>query len=387
MVPLEASRLARHLGPAEQQLLRGQIRQRNYNAGDRIFHEGDSGDGVYIVLDGSIEIAAMSVPGRQHRLAVMEPGDYFGEMAVFDGGGRSATATALTLASVGFVAAEAVREMLERSPMLAAALVRDASLRMREFNRRFLQESLKAERLTLLERLARTIVHDFRNPLNVVGIAADIAGEPRATAEMRHDARDRIRKQVGVMNRMMQELLDFTRGFTISTSLPRVKLGDVLADVILELQSEANRRGMRLCIVNPLPEVEIRVDPPRLNRVFTNLAQNAFDAMSGLADPTLTVRCSTEPDGLAIEVADNGPGLPAEILAHVFEPFVTFGKAHGTGLGLAIADRIIAEHGGRITVTSLPGRGATFRILLPLARPGDTDRVPKQIGDPAVPTS
>lgn len=380
MVPLETSRLARHLAPAEQQLLRDQIEQQYYAPAEQIFHEGDSGNGLYVVLDGSIEITAMSVPGRQHRLAVMEPGDYFGEMAVFDGGNRSATATALTPASVGFVAAERVREMLQRSPLLAAALVKDASLRMREFNRRFLQESLKSERLTLLERLARTIVHDFRNPLNVVGIAADIAAEPRATPEMRCEARDRIRTQVEVMNRMMQELLDFTRGLTISTSLPRVKLGEVMADILLELQSEANRRGMSLCVVNSPPDVELRIDPPRLNRVFTNLAQNAFDAMSGLPDPTLTVRFATEPDGLLILVEDNGPGLPGEILPHVFEPFVTFGKAHGTGLGLAIADRIIAEHGGRITVTSLPGFGATFRIVLPLARPGGTDHIPKTHG-------
>jgi len=115
--------------------------------------------------------------------------------------------------------------------------------------------------------------------------------------------------------------------------------------------------------------------------VFTNLAQNAFDAMSGLLDPTLTLRCSVQTGELVIEVADSGPGLPPEILPHVFEPFITFGKAHGTGLGLAIAERIIAEHGGRITVNSIAGAGATFRIALPLAQPGDTDRVPISLPD------
>lgn len=377
MLTLESTRLARHLAEPEQRLLVERTRLQHYLPGDRIFHEGDSGDGLYVVLEGTIEIAALSVPGRQHRLAVMEPGDYFGEMAVFDGGGRSATATVLTPSVVGFVSSETVRDVLERSPLLAVALVRDASLRMRDFNRRFLQESLKAERLTLVERLARTIVHDFRNPLNVVGIAADLAADPSATREMRGSARDRIRKQVEVMNRMMQELLDFTRGSAISVSLPRVRIGAVFADVVMELQSEADRRGMHLYVENAPPDVELRLDPPRLGRVFTNLAQNAFDAMSGRPNPTLTLRSRLLPEGLLIEVADNGPGIPPEIQPHVFEPFVTHGKAHGTGLGLAISDRIIAEHGGRISVQSVQNEGATFRILLPTTRPGDTDRVPK----------
>ena len=74
MVSLEASRLARHLAPPEQQLLAERTRRQEFAAGDQIFLEGDSGDGLYVVLEGSVEITAMSVPGRQHRLAVMEAG-------------------------------------------------------------------------------------------------------------------------------------------------------------------------------------------------------------------------------------------------------------------------------------------------------------------------
>ena len=81
-----------------------------------------------------------------------------------------------------------------------------------------------------------------------------------------------------------------------------------------------------------------------------------------------------------IELVDTGPGIPPEVLPHVFEPFVTFGKAHGTGLGLAISDRIIAEHGGRISVTSIPGTGATFCISLPRSKTGDTERLPASKG-------
>ncbi len=222
MVPLAESRLARHLSEPVRALLLAGVQRRVFRTGERIFEEGGAGDGLYVLESGAVEIAARSVPGRQHRLAVMDPGEYFGEMAVFDGGARSASAIALEESVLQFVPTPLLQELLERSPLLAAALVRDSSLRMRDFNRRFLQELLKAERLSLVERLARTIVHDFRNPLNVIGIAADLAAEPSATLDSRRSARDRVRRQVEVLNRMMQELLDFTRGMTPSAVLPRV---------------------------------------------------------------------------------------------------------------------------------------------------------------------
>jgi signal transduction histidine kinase len=376
MVPLVESRLARHLTEPIRALLVAGVHRRTYAAGERVFEEGSPGDGLYVLESGLVEIAARSVPGRQHRLAVMEPGEYFGEMAVFDGGARSASAIALEESVLQFVPTPLLQKLLEHSPMLAAALVRDSSLRMRDFNRRFLQELLKAERLSLVERLARTIVHDFRNPLNVIGIAADLAAEPSATLESRRSARDRVRRQVEVLNRMMQELLDFTRGMTPSAVLPKVDFVDFVREMVFELEPEASRRGVGLdADLGPLKEgpLLVRMDALRMQRVFNNLFQNAFDAVGALDDAILRMRFEVNDREVVIEVSDNGPGIPAVVLPHVFQPFVTFGKAHGTGLGLAICDRIVAEHGGKMSVVNQPDSGACFRFGLPRARPGDTD--------------
>ena len=107
-VALEDSRLARHLdGPARALLVAGAIK-RSYGAGAILFEEGAQGDGVYVVEQGLVEIAARSVPGRLHRLAVMEPGDYFGEMAVFDGGPRSASAIASGAVTAFFIPSAAL---------------------------------------------------------------------------------------------------------------------------------------------------------------------------------------------------------------------------------------------------------------------------------------
>lgn len=376
MVPLVESRLALHLAEPIRALLVAGAEQRTYSEGQRVFDEGGPGDGLYVLESGLVEIAARSVPGRQHRLAVMEPGEYFGEMAVFDGGARSASAIALEESVLHFVPTPLLQELLELSPTLAAALVRDSSLRMRDFNRRYLQELLKVERLALVERLARTIVHDFRNPLNVIGIAADLAAEPSASLESRRSARDRVRRQVEVLDRMMQELLDFARGMTPVVVLPRVDFGVFARELVFELEPEASRRGVAVD-ADPGPLVAgtvwVRMDALRLQRVFNNLFQNAFDALGATAEPAIRVRFGLTDREVVIEVEDNGPGVPAEVLPHVFQPFVTFGKAHGTGLGLAICDRIVAEHGGRISVSNQPGSGACFRFGLPLALPGETE--------------
>lgn len=377
MTRLEDSRFCRHLPSDCCSTLLAKGVPRTFAEGACLFREGDSGDGLYILLSGKVDITARSGPGREHVLSQMEPGDYFGEMSVFDGGARSASAFARTEIHTVFLRSEEVLDLLGRAPRLAISLVRDASLRMREFNRRFLRESLRAERLAMLERLARTIVHDFRNPLNVIGIAADMAAEPAATGDIRRTSRDRIRTQVEVLNRMMQELMDFTRGVDQNVVLPRVQYTDFLRAVLLELSAESSRRGVQVEVHAPLPSVEIRLDPPRMSRVFTNLTQNAFDALSGHSSGCIRIEVRVEGDRVVTEIRDNGPGIPEEHLPMLFEPFFTAGKAHGTGLGLAICDRIVREHGGSICVESRVGQGALFRFDLPLAHPGETDRIPR----------
>src|SRR5580658_5391113 len=104
-----------------------------------------------------------------------------------------------------------------------------------------------------------------------------------------------------------------------------------------------------------------------LNQVWTNLIDNAIDAMQGKGE--LRIRTARELDRLLIEIGDNGPGIPAEVRERLFEPFFTSkGVGQGTGLGLETASRIVRGHGGEITVESAPG-DTRFQIRLPFARP------------------
>ena len=101
-----------------------------------------------------------------------------------------------------------------------------------------------------------------------------------------------------------------------------------------------------------------------LNQVWTNLIDNAIDAMDGKGE--LRIRTARELDHILVEIADNGPGIPPEVQSHIFEPFFTTkGVGQGTGLGLETVRRILQEHSGEITVQSVPG-DTRFQIRLPL---------------------
>src|ERR1043165_1091633 len=117
-------------------------------------------------------------------------------MAIIDNEPRSASATTAGETSVFYLSREVVYHLLERSPILAVSLIREFSHRMREFNKQYIDEALQAERLTLVGRFARSIVHDFKNPLNVIGLSAEMAAMERATPDMRQTAKNRIRKQI-----------------------------------------------------------------------------------------------------------------------------------------------------------------------------------------------
>src|SRR5215510_10764712 len=104
-----------------------------------------------------------------------------------------------------------------------------------------------------------------------------------------------------------------------------------------------------------------------LNQVWTNLIDNALEAMQGQGE--LRIRTARELDNLFVEIADSGPGIPPEVKSHIFEPFFTTkGVGEGTGLGLDVVQRIVKKHRGDIQVSSKPG-DTRFQVWLPLAEP------------------
>jgi signal transduction histidine kinase len=363
VVTLEANKLFCQLSPPELSALRRIAREQTFAAGQEIFREGDNGDGVYVVRDGLVEISGLVDQKVRLIFSEVGPGDLFGEMAVIEDKPRSACAVAKEEASVYFIPRADMLALVEHSPALAMALLREISRRLREFNRHYLREVVQTERLAIVGRFARSIVHDLKNPLNVIGLTAELAGMDRATPEMRQQASARIRKQVERISDLISEILDFTQGSQTDFVLAPSDYGAFVTQLLEELGPEAGLKSVTLELENPPPAVEVCVHPQRLRRVFYNLVHNATDAMP--EGGKIIMRFHATEKEVVTELEDAGRGIPPEIAGQLFQAFVTHGKAHGTGLGLSICKRIIEDHQGWISARNKPGGGAVLSFGLP----------------------
>lgn len=368
MVALEASRLFCELSPPELSALRRLAREESFPAGKEIFREGDSGDGLYVVREGQVEISGSVDSGARLVFSEVGPGDVFGEMAVVENKPRSASAVAKVNTSVYFVPRDGLLALVERSPALALALLREVSQRLREFNQQYLRQVLQAERLAVVGRFARSIVHDLKNPLNIIGLTAEVAGMERSTLEMRQRAAGHIRQQVERISDLISEILDFTQGSQSDFVLAPTNYGAFVTQLLEELGPEAGLKSVTLELENPPPPVELLLHPKRLRRVFYNLVHNATDAMP--EGGKIIFRFQVTPEEVVTELEDGGRGIAPEMAGQLFQVFATHGKVHGTGLGLFICKRIIADHHGWIAARNQPGRGAVFSFGLPRRQPG-----------------
>jgi signal transduction histidine kinase len=253
--------------------------------------------------------------------------------------------------------------LLTRSAGLSMKLLQAISRRLREFNQQYIREVLQAERLALIGRFASSIVHDLKNPLTIIGLAAEMACGASASPTARQDGMERIHKQVERITAMVNDILDYTRGRSGPAELNPEDYAAFAHDALVDLQREVATRGVELRWDQPLPSVKLALNPPRLTRVFYNLVFNAVDEMP--RGGVITVSVEVGDREVVTRVADTGEGIAPEIIGQLFEPFATFGKARGTGLGLSICQRIVEEHGGRIWAANRSEGGAVFAFSLP----------------------
>jgi signal transduction histidine kinase len=250
-------------------------------------------------------------------------------------------------------------------------------------NHLYQRELISSERMAALGAMAGMLAHDFRNPMTVVRGHAEMLLQDGLSLESVRAQAELIVRMVDRLDRMTAEILDFARagGRVVRRRLALRRFFSELADDLeKELPGVSIVRALDLS-----EEAAGALDEDKIRRAVSNLASNARDVMGGRGAVHLSVRVLPAPeeggpDRLLIEVADEGPGVPPEIRATLFEPFVTARKKGGTGLGLAVARRFVEDHGGTIELVADPPpggpSGARFRLLLPLvpeSRPGGDD--------------
>lgn len=366
MVSLESNRYFSQLEPEELRLLNAAVAEQKFPAGADIFKQAAPGDGVYMVKDGLVEI--WGVVGDQRQIfSQFKPGEIFGEMAVIENKPRSASASAVNPTTVYFIPRAVMLELLERSPKLTLTLLREISNRLREFDRQYISELVQTERLAAIGKFARGIVHDLKNPLNIISITSEMAGMNDSSGEMRKLARVRIARQVERINELIGDILEFTHESKSSFAPKPTDFRSFILHLADELRPETELKSVGIVLESEPPALTVQLDPKRFRRVFYNLVNNAVDAMPNGGKVSLRFR---EDSGeLVTEISDTGPGIPAEIADKLFEAFTTHGKAHGTGLGLSICKKIVEDHGGKISAGNKSNAsGAVFSFTLPLAK-------------------
>ncbi len=228
-----------------------------------------------------------------------------------------------------------------------------------------LKDSLDAK-----TRLMQDVAHELKNPLSVIhGYASYLTKETVSPEEMRKALKavlSNAERLIGLVDHLQEAVRLESDGFTVESHA--IEGATLLQEAVESVELEAARRGLRLHWRSPIGDsLLVNADSRRVLQVLGNLLSNAlkFTPEGG------TINCAAQRDGefVRFSVIDTGPGIPADELPMLFDRFYqTRGneqKRKGLGLGLSICKGLVAAHGGRIWVESLPGVGAAFNFTLP----------------------
>jgi two-component system, NtrC family, sensor kinase len=236
--------------------------------------------------------------------------------------------------------------------------------------KRLERQMLLTERLTTAGRLAAGVAHELNNPLaTIAGCAESLRARLKEGGLAKASELDDFPRYLGLIEEetfrckeITGTLLQFVRdpgSHRAPTDL------NALVLKAIELLSHQSRFAESRFVTELDPALpSLAVNEGQLRQVFIGLASNALEAMEGRG--ALTVRSRLHRGEVEVEVEDEGPGIPEEILSRIFDPFFTTKPpGQGTGLGLAIAQGIVTDHGGRIEITTRSGKGSLFRVVLP----------------------
>jgi PAS domain S-box-containing protein len=270
--------------------------------------------------------------------------------------------------------------------------------------RRVEEDLLRTEKMAAVGKISSKVVHEIRNPLASINLNVDLLGDS-LDHPVGGGGDPEAKEILGAIKREIRRLSQITEEYLQFSRLPRAafreeRVNDILVELSDFVRPSIARKGIRLVLNLDEGDPQAVCDATLLRQALLNLLRNSMDATEEdrgqIQMRTRAVRFNPsgavpEPDDLpadAVEIVveDNGRGIPKDQIDRIFEPFYTT-KKDGTGLGLALVRRAVDEHHGRVHCVSVPGKGTTFRVLIPGRPPremaGSEIRVP-QSSPPAV---
>ena len=397
--------------------------------GDRLIGEGEVADALFVILEGELDVTKRSGT-TEIPLARVGPGALQGEIAALEGGRRLASVHAVTDAEALRIPVGAIRELLDAGPDVALSVIRTAVARLRSMEATLREREKLAGLGTLAAGLAHELNNPAAaaaRSVRALGEAvADAEALPRPSPPPRPPADAFAPRSALERADLIDEVATLTSGADTASALvdagwTAASLRSLSPDVLPWLAADASVhqlldelamsveriseivgavKGYAYLDQAPRQRVDVRVglsqtlvilrhrirdggvtvvqeladDLPEidaygseLNQVWTNLVDNAIDAMDGAG--TLRLNAARDGDGVRVTICNTGPAIPSDVRRRLFEPFFTTkppGK--GTGLGLHISHNVVARHGGRIEVESDADR-TCFSIFLPATAP------------------
>ncbi len=356
---------------------------KNYPPGAVLCQESRVESTFYILLDGEVGVTKVINNSEQRQLKSLHAGDFFGEMALIHNAPRAATVTTKGQVTVLEIEKEDFTRVLQHSSSVSQAMVREISTRLRQ-NDEMAVEDLKIRASELShayqklaeQELARrefltNIAHELRTPLMAAGGFLQLLQKGAIPPDRLPMTIDTVSRNIQQITTLVNDILFLQEMDLILPKFQPVDIVKIAREVAEKYQDKAAANLLTIGVEASPNLLPVSGDLKSLERAMTSLVDNAvkFSPNGG----HVTIRLREEDAFVAVDIIDQGIGIPPENITKIFDRFYHVERSGenlfgGIGLGLAITNQVIKQHNGSLDVVSEPGKGSTFTIRLKAMR-------------------
>jgi signal transduction histidine kinase len=351
----------------------------NYPSGAILCRENNIEQIFYMILDGEAEVSKVVNNSESRLLKTLGPGDFFGEMALIHNAPRAATVAAKTPLVVLELNKDNFDRVLHHSSSVAMALVKEISSRLRQNDEMAIEdlrlragELAEAYQKLAEQELARreflsNVAHELRTPLMAANGYLQILQKGMLTGDKLDEVLRTVSRNVSQIVTLVNDILFLQEMDLVLPDFQPVDMDRVAGSILEKYKNKADEQHIRFKVKGEKDLPHVAGDPKSLERALTALIDNAIKFSPRGGD--VGIIFSQRTNVLMIAIEDHGIGIEPEVLPHIFDRFYHLDQNadvlfSGMGLGLSIAHQVIEQHHGKIEVTSKPGRGSTFTLIL-----------------------